>query len=66
MMINPKKLIKMARKWQKVAALRRKRISLPGFNTSVTVADKGHSTQLMEDGSHFPFHILVITPFKNS
>ncbi|CBI37770.3 unnamed protein product, partial [Vitis vinifera] len=28
-MINPKKLIKMAREWQKVAAIRRKRISLP-------------------------------------
>ncbi|CBI37772.3 unnamed protein product, partial [Vitis vinifera] len=28
-MISAKKLIKMARKWQKMAAIRRKRISLP-------------------------------------
>ncbi|CBI37778.3 unnamed protein product, partial [Vitis vinifera] len=31
-MINPKKLIRMARKWQKVAALGRKRISLERIN----------------------------------
>ncbi|KAK0581008.1 hypothetical protein LWI29_008785 [Acer saccharum] len=44
MMINPKKLIKLARKWQRVAALRRKRISLPGLNASsgTAVVDKGH------------------------
>ncbi|KAK0580974.1 hypothetical protein LWI29_008277 [Acer saccharum] len=43
MMINPKKLIKLARNWQRVAALRRKRISIPGLNTSsaTAVADKG-------------------------
>ncbi|KAL6346847.1 hypothetical protein AAG906_002964 [Vitis piasezkii] len=32
-MISPKKLIRMARKWQKVAALGRKRISLGRINT---------------------------------
>ncbi|KAK1571905.1 hypothetical protein Q3G72_024707 [Acer saccharum] len=60
MMINPRKLIKMARKWQKVAALRRKRISLPGFNTSVTVADKGHFVVYTTDGRRFTFPISYL------
>ena len=49
-MISPKKLVRMARKWQKVAALGGKRISLQRINRGVeadscstsTVADKGH------------------------
>ncbi|KAK3037728.1 hypothetical protein RJ639_031099 [Escallonia herrerae] len=39
-MINSKKLIKMARIWQRIAAMRRKRISSSGRSASVT--DKGH------------------------
>ncbi|TXG48507.1 hypothetical protein EZV62_024382 [Acer yangbiense] len=61
MMINPKKLIKMARKWQKVAVLRRKRISQPGFNTSVTVADKGHFVVYTTDGRRFTFPISYLS-----
>ncbi|XP_059653913.1 auxin-responsive protein SAUR64-like [Cornus florida] len=34
-MINPRKLIKMARKWQKLAAIRRKTISFPRANSDV-------------------------------
>ena len=49
-MINPKKLIKMARKWQKVDAMKKRRISLPradlvvdaDFCSTSIVADKGH------------------------
>lgn len=49
-MISSKKLVKMARKWQKLAAMGRKRISLPrnhdeakGESCSTSkVADKGH------------------------
>ncbi|KAL5562422.1 hypothetical protein UlMin_032169 [Ulmus minor] len=40
-MISTRKLIKMARKWQKVAAKGRKRISFPNSN-SYSVAEKGH------------------------
>ncbi|KAG5581804.1 hypothetical protein H5410_052431 [Solanum commersonii] len=49
-MISAKKLIKMARKWQKFAAKQRKRISFPRSNyndaescsTSSSIVDKGH------------------------
>lgn len=60
-MITPKKLIRMARKWQKVAALGRKRISLQIFNRGVdadscstsTVADKGHFVVYSSDRRRF-------------
>ncbi|KAG6589034.1 Auxin-responsive protein SAUR66, partial [Cucurbita argyrosperma subsp. argyrosperma] len=44
MVTPPKTLIKIARKWQKVAAAaeRRRKISLPRSRSSSTVADKGH------------------------
>ena len=43
-MINTKKLIKMARKWQKFAAMQRKRISFPrnGSTFSSPIVEKGH------------------------
>ncbi|KAL5803640.1 hypothetical protein ACOSQ4_031945 [Xanthoceras sorbifolium] len=47
-MINPNKLIKIARKWQRVAALRRKRISTPRVDTS-PVEDKGHFVVYIND-----------------
>ncbi|RVX12224.1 Auxin-responsive protein SAUR65 [Vitis vinifera] len=69
-MISPKKLIRMARKWQKVAALGRKRISLQRINRGVdadscstsTVADRGHLlfTALTEDALQFPWLILIV------
>ncbi|KAL2925968.1 Auxin-responsive protein SAUR64 [Bienertia sinuspersici] len=47
-MINTRKLIKMARKWHKVAAASRKRISWPR-----PVADKGHFVVYTIDGRRF-------------
>ena len=63
MMINPKKLIKLARKWQRVAALRRKRISLPGLNTSsaALVVDKGHFVVYTADQRRFVLPISYLS-----
>ena len=60
-MISPKKLIRMARKWQKMAALARKRISLQRINKGVnedccstsSVADKGHFVVYSSDRKRF-------------
>ena len=60
-MISPKKLIRMARKWQKGAALGRKRISLQRINRGVdadscstsTMADKGHFVVYTSDRKRF-------------
>ncbi|EEF38087.1 conserved hypothetical protein [Ricinus communis] len=60
-MISAKKLIKLARKWQKVAALKRKRITLPraiwnadadSCSTSDAVA-KGHFVVYTKDQKRF-------------
>ena len=59
-MISPKKLIKMARKWQKVAAMKRNK-SLPRTNlaldadccSTLAVADKGHFVVYSADRSRF-------------
>ncbi|PSS08253.1 Auxin-responsive protein [Actinidia chinensis var. chinensis] len=68
-MISPKKLIKMVKKWQKVAASRRKRISLPraggGANastncSSLSVADKGHFVVYTADERRFVFPIVYL------
>ncbi|PSS21792.1 Auxin-responsive protein [Actinidia chinensis var. chinensis] len=68
-MISPKKLIRMARKWQKVAAIRRKRISLPRSNgyintdtnsSSSSVADKGHFVVYTADQRRFVFPIVYL------
>ncbi|KAK9690683.1 hypothetical protein RND81_09G146800 [Saponaria officinalis] len=48
-MISTKKLIKMARKWQKFAAASRRRISWPRTN----VADRGHVFIYANDGKRF-------------
>ncbi|KAK0580319.1 hypothetical protein LWI29_000617 [Acer saccharum] len=65
MMINPKKLIKLARKWQRVAALRRKRIPLPGLNASsaaaAPVADKGHFVVYTADQRRFVLPISYLS-----
>ncbi|XWS67670.1 hypothetical protein CRYUN_Cryun04dG0025900 [Craigia yunnanensis] len=62
MMISAKKLIKLARKWQKLAAIRRKRITSSGTNsgdvgpnscsTSSTV-EKGHFVVYSSDQKRF-------------
>ena len=67
-MINPKKLIKMARKWQKIAAMKRKRITLPrtdevldadGCSTSA-VADKGHFVVFSSDKRRFVIPLVYL------
>ena len=67
-MINPKKLIKMAREWQKVAAIRRKRISLPrtrqylgaGHCSTSSVADKGHFVVYTADQRRFMIPLVYL------
>ncbi|XP_057516877.1 auxin-responsive protein SAUR65-like [Amaranthus tricolor] len=54
-MINTKKLIKMARKWQKLAAASRKRISW-----SRTVAEKGHFVVYTSDKRRFMIPLTYI------
>ncbi|KAK6916792.1 Small auxin-up RNA [Dillenia turbinata] len=44
-MISPKKLIKLARKWQKKAASTRKRISLPRRNYNIASTDSSTSSE---------------------
>lgn len=65
-MINPKKLMKFARKWQKLATIARKRISCPSANVDVntncssrsystSVADKGHFVVYSTDRKRYVF-----------
>ncbi|KAL5983614.1 hypothetical protein ACLOJK_017702 [Asimina triloba] len=56
-MVNPKKLIAMARKWQKLAATGRKRISMPRARAGVdgdacknSASSKGHFIIYTTDG----------------
>ncbi|PIN25728.1 hypothetical protein CDL12_01522 [Handroanthus impetiginosus] len=59
MMISPRKLIKMARKWQRVAAgLGRKRISSPRKNDETSTSDH-HTTEVAKKG-----HFIVYTTDK--
>ncbi|KAK4405385.1 Auxin-responsive protein SAUR64 [Sesamum angolense] len=59
MIISPRKLIKMARKWQRVAALGRKRISFPRKVEEVGISDQSDSLELAEKG-----HFVVYTTDK--
>ena len=67
-MISPKKLIRMARKWQKGAALGRKRISLQRINRGVdadscstsTVADRGHFVVYSSDRRRFAIPLAYL------
>ncbi|XP_050210600.1 auxin-responsive protein SAUR68-like [Mercurialis annua] len=59
-MINSKKLLKLAKKWQKLAAIRRKRITSPqttdsasACSTSSSKAQKGHFVVYSADQKHF-------------
>nr|CAD1821292.1 unnamed protein product [Ananas comosus var. bracteatus] len=59
-MVNPKRLIEMVRKWQKVAALGRRRITSIENNgdtapeaSSTTIASKGHVFVYTADGNRF-------------
>ncbi|EEF39756.1 auxin-responsive protein SAUR68 [Ricinus communis] len=44
-MISAKKLLKLAKKWQKLAAIRRKRITLPNTITSIDTSSCSTSTK---------------------
>ncbi|XP_021903744.1 auxin-responsive protein SAUR68-like [Carica papaya] len=62
-MISTKKLIKMARKWQRIAALKKKRISLPRESNGSNmppVADKGHFVVYLADQTRFIFPITYL------
>lgn len=56
-MIDPKKLLGMARKWQKLDAVGRRKLSLPKtkgkFLTASSVADKGHFVIYTMDEQRF-------------
>nr|GLL25749.1 uncharacterized protein LOC110418099 [Ipomoea trifida] len=58
-MISSKKLIKLAKRWQKFAAIRRKRISFPRLNddanscSTSTAANKGHFVVYTADQKRF-------------
>ncbi|KNA14560.1 hypothetical protein SOVF_106440 [Spinacia oleracea] len=57
-MISTRKLIKMARKWQKIAAASRKRISWPR-----PVANEGHFVVYTADGKRF---MIPLTYLKSA
>ncbi|KAK9690668.1 hypothetical protein RND81_09G145300 [Saponaria officinalis] len=55
-MISTKKLIKMARKWQKFAAASRRRVSWPRTN----MADRGHVFIYANDGKRFTISLSYL------
>ncbi|KAL1218784.1 Auxin-responsive protein SAUR67 [Cardamine amara subsp. amara] len=64
MMMNTKKLLKMAKKWQQRAALKRKRISFPRSNsttTSSTASKKGCFVVYTADKMRFAFPISYLS-----
>lgn len=68
-MINTRKLIKMARKWQRKAALKRKRvISFPNLNNNNSVegaakAQKGHFVVYTADQKRYSFPIAYLNNY---
>ncbi|KAE8724911.1 auxin-responsive family protein [Hibiscus syriacus] len=69
-MISAKKLIKLARKWQKMASIRRKRITLQGTTrdtettscSTSSVVDKGHFVVYSVDQKRF---VLLLEHLNN-
>uniref|UniRef100_A0A0D9XG92 Auxin-responsive protein SAUR36 n=1 Tax=Leersia perrieri TaxID=77586 RepID=A0A0D9XG92_9ORYZ len=70
-MINPKRLVQLAKKWQHIAALGRRRLTIMGatkdanLRCSSTIADKGHCIIYTADGERFevPLTYLSTTVF---
>ncbi|WOL18182.1 auxin-responsive protein SAUR64-like [Canna indica] len=73
-MLNPMKLIKMVRKWQQVAALRRRRImsgsstdistvsaAVSDFSCNTQLASKGHVFMYTTDGKRFMVPLKYLT-----
>ncbi|MBA0739163.1 hypothetical protein Gogos_012459 [Gossypium gossypioides] len=69
-MVSAKKLIQLARKWQKMVAIRRKRITLPSStldsdtnsSSTSTVVEKGHFVVYSADQKRF---VLPLEYLKN-
>ncbi|XP_012837420.1 PREDICTED: uncharacterized protein LOC105957972 [Erythranthe guttata] len=59
MMISARKMMNMARKWQSVAALGRKRV-MGEISTSEVVAEKGHFIVYTADKVRFSFPIAYL------
>ncbi|CAI9769774.1 unnamed protein product [Fraxinus pennsylvanica] len=71
-MISSKKLIKMARKWQRLAALGRKRITISRENeeagttcshSSNSLAEKGHFVVYTADKKRYSFPIIYLNNY---
>ncbi|KAL3624357.1 hypothetical protein CASFOL_033173 [Castilleja foliolosa] len=61
MSISPRKLVKMARKWQRVASLRQKRIKADDVATSNDFSsEKGHFIVYTNDETRFSFPIAYL------
>ncbi|TKY67788.1 Auxin-responsive protein SAUR66 [Spatholobus suberectus] len=65
-MISAKRLIEMARKWQKMAAEKRKRISYPRHHVGMMPANKGHFVVYSVDHKRFvvPLKYLSTNVFR--
>ncbi|KAK2976266.1 hypothetical protein RJ640_026895 [Escallonia rubra] len=66
-MVSLMTLVKMAKMWRNIAAINRKRISLPSNNKDVevdsngtTVADKGHFVVYSDDGRRFVIPLVYL------
>jgi hypothetical protein len=66
-MISAKRLVQMASKWQRIAALTRKRVmpipakeSEGSCNTSTSVAGKGHCIVYSADGQRFEVPLVYL------
>ncbi|XP_015073096.1 auxin-responsive protein SAUR68-like [Solanum pennellii] len=67
-MLSPKKLIKMVRRWQKFAAMQRKRISFPRngsdadscSTSSSSIVEKGHFVVYTTDAARFVFPLAYL------
>ncbi|CAI9769775.1 unnamed protein product [Fraxinus pennsylvanica] len=70
-MISSRKLVKMARKWQRLAALGRKRITSPRkneeasttYNRSSSMAEKGHFIVYTADKKRYAFPIAYLNNY---
>ncbi|KFK44782.1 hypothetical protein AALP_AA1G302400 [Arabis alpina] len=60
-MMNTKKLIKMAKKWQQRAALSRKRISFQRSSTTTSSTEKGCFVVYTADKARFTFPISYLS-----
>ncbi|XP_057495757.1 auxin-responsive protein SAUR68-like [Actinidia eriantha] len=59
-MISPNKVITMARNWQKIATIGKKRSSLPRTRTSPHVANKGHFVVYSADRRRFVIPLVYL------